>query len=84
MSVYPPINKDRQPGDPVTPLMRVYEGDLVRIRIQAGGQSTEHNFTMHGMKWLQGGSGHGAARRTRAGAMRKAWASPNNSHCARR
>jgi hypothetical protein len=48
-------------GDPYTPMMRVYPGDLVRVKIQAGGHEHEHNATIHGVKWLQGGSGHGAA-----------------------
>ncbi len=47
------------PGDPFTPLLRTYSGDNVRIRIQAGAHEEEHNVTIHGIKWLQGGSGHG-------------------------
>ncbi len=32
------------------------------MKIQAGGHEEEHNATIHGMKWLQGGSGHGTAK----------------------
>ena len=48
-------------GDPFTPMMRTYQGDIVRVKIQAGGHEEEHNATIHGVKWLQGGSAHGAA-----------------------
>jgi hypothetical protein len=50
-----------QAGDPFTPMLRTYAGDRVRIRVQAGGNEEEHNITVHGVKWLQGGSGHGYA-----------------------
>ena len=49
------------PGDPFTPMLRTYPGDLVRVKIQTGATEEEHNATIHGVKWLQGGSGHGAA-----------------------
>ena len=49
-------------GDPFTPTMRVYNGDLVRVKMQAGGHEEEHNATIHGIKWLQAGSGHGTAK----------------------
>ncbi len=49
-------------GDPFTPTMRVYNGDLVRVKIQAGGHEEEHASTIHGLKWLQAGSGHGMAK----------------------
>jgi len=42
-------------------MLRTYPGDWVRIKIQAGATEHEHNATIHGVKWLQGGSGHGAA-----------------------
>ena len=29
------------------------------MKIQAGGDEEMHNATIHGMKWLQGGSGYG-------------------------
>ncbi|HUU84536.1 MAG TPA: hypothetical protein VM243_13640, partial [Phycisphaerae bacterium] len=32
-----------------------------RVKQQAGGDEEEHNSTIHGMKWLQAGSGHGRA-----------------------
>lgn len=48
-------------GDPFTPMLRTYTGDLVRVKIQAGGHEEEHNATIHGVKWLQAGSGFGRA-----------------------
>ncbi len=57
-----PINAGGvKPGDPFTPMMRAYAGDLVRVKMQAGGDEEEHNATIHGLKWLQAGSGHGQA-----------------------
>jgi manganese oxidase len=47
------------PGDPFTPMVRTYPGDLIRVKMQAGAHEEEHNASLHGMKWLQGGSGHG-------------------------
>ncbi len=56
----PPINAaDVGPGDPFTPMLRAFMGDRIRVKIQAGGQEETHNATIHGVKWLQGGSGHG-------------------------
>jgi hypothetical protein len=49
-------------GDPFTPTMRAYDGDRVHVKMQAGGQEEEHGGTIHGMKWLQGGSGFGTAK----------------------
>jgi hypothetical protein len=49
------------PGDPFTPMMRTYQGDVVRVKMQAGAHEEEHNATIHGVKWLQAGSGHGKA-----------------------
>jgi len=46
-------------GDPFTPMIRAYAGDMIRIKVQAGGHEEEHNNTIHGVKWLQSGSGHG-------------------------
>lgn len=46
-----------EPGDAFTPMLRTYTGDNVRLRIIAGGHEEEHNVTLHGVKWLQGGSG---------------------------
>jgi hypothetical protein len=46
-------------GDPFTPMIRAYQGDTVRVKIQAGGFEEEHNAMIAGLKWLQGGSGFG-------------------------
>ena len=48
-------------GDPFTPMMRAYQGDTIRVKIQAGAHEEEHNATILGLKWLQAGSGHGHA-----------------------
>jgi len=40
-------------GDPFTPMMNVYEGDKVHVRVQVGGQEEGHNFSMNGVRWLQ-------------------------------
>ncbi|WP_460423714.1 manganese-oxidizing multicopper oxidase MnxG [Pseudomonas sp. ZL2] len=48
-----------EPGDPFTPMLRTYSGDNVRLRMHAGGHEEEHNVTLHGVKWLQNGSGFG-------------------------
>ena len=59
----PPINHAGvNPGDPFTPMMRTYAGDFVRIKIQSGGNEEEHNTTIHGLKWLFAGAGHGQAK----------------------
>ncbi len=58
---YPALTGGVLPGDPFTPLLRTYPGDKVRIKIQAGAHEHEHNFAMHGVKWLQAGSGFGQA-----------------------
>ena len=58
---YPALTGGILNGDPFTPLMRAYAGDLIKIRSQAGANEEEHNFTLGGVKWLQGGSGHGRA-----------------------
>lgn len=50
------------PGDPFTPTLRVYAGDLVRVKMQAGAHEEEHNATIHGLKWLHTGSGHGSGK----------------------
>ena len=47
------------PTDPFTPMLRAYAGDTIRVKIQAGGHEEEHNASIHGLKWLQGGSGFG-------------------------
>jgi hypothetical protein len=58
---YPALTAGIGNGDPFTPMMRAYAGDLIRIKSQAGGDEAEHNFSMHGIKWLQGGSSYGRA-----------------------
>ncbi len=49
-------------GDPFTPMMRAFAGDLIRVKMQAGGDEEEHAANIHGVKWLYAGSGHGEAR----------------------
>jgi hypothetical protein len=56
---YPALTADIRNGDPFTPMLRAYAGDLIRIKSQAGGDEAEHNFTLNGLKWLQSGSAHG-------------------------
>ncbi|WP_245814315.1 hypothetical protein [Cystobacter ferrugineus] len=58
---YPPLTGDIGRGDPFTPILRAYTGDNVRVRVQIGGHEEEFNTTMHGLKWLQGGSSYGSA-----------------------
>jgi hypothetical protein len=48
-------------GDPYTPMLRTYSGDRIRVKAQAGGDEEEHSWSIHGIKWLQSGSGHGRA-----------------------
>jgi len=58
----PPINASGVGlGDPYTPMMRVQAGDLVKVKVQSGATEHEHSTSIHGVKWLQSGSGHGAA-----------------------
>ncbi|OFX14781.1 MAG: hypothetical protein A2V59_09795 [Armatimonadetes bacterium RBG_19FT_COMBO_69_19] len=59
----PPINSfpSLKGPDPYTPMLRTMAGDLIRVKMQAGGHEEEHNATVHGVKWLQAGSGHGKA-----------------------
>lgn len=49
---YPPLTEDVRPGDPFTPLMRVYEGDRVQVRIITGAHEEGHNIAIHGLRWL--------------------------------
>ena len=49
---YDKLTKGLRRGDPFTPLLRAYEGDRVIMRILTGAHEEEHNFTVHGMKWL--------------------------------
>ena len=50
---YTPLNADVNPTDPYTPLLRAYDNDRVQIRILVGGFEEGHNFSVHGIKWLQ-------------------------------
>ena len=45
-------NAGRKPGDPATPILRMYDNDNVQIRLIQGAQEENHIFTMHGGKWL--------------------------------
>jgi manganese oxidase len=38
-------------GDPVTPILRGYEGDPIRIRLLQGAHEESHSFNIHGLKW---------------------------------
>ena len=49
---YPALTQGVQPGDPFTPLLRVYENDKVQIRILVGAHEETHNLTINGHKWL--------------------------------
>jgi hypothetical protein len=55
------INRDRRPGDPFTSIMRTYEGDQVKVKIQSGATEEQHQVSIHGVKWLSNGSGFGKA-----------------------
>jgi hypothetical protein len=58
----PPINSAGvEGGDPFTPMIRAREGDLVKVKVQTGATEHEHSMSIHGVKWLQGGSAHGQA-----------------------
>jgi hypothetical protein len=60
----PPINdlSALGGGDPFTPMLRTFEGDRVHLKVQAGGQEEEFTNLIHGLKWLQAGSGFGEAK----------------------
>jgi hypothetical protein len=60
-TTYAPLTHDVRAGDPFTPILRAYSGDLVRIKIQAGSHEHEHSAAINGLKWLQAGSGYGQA-----------------------
>lgn len=48
-------------GDPFTPIMRAYAGDLIKVKVQAGSHEHEHNGSVNALAWLQAGSGFGQA-----------------------
>ncbi|MBI5015035.1 MAG: copper oxidase [Deltaproteobacteria bacterium] len=50
---YGPLTKGVSPTDPFTPLLRVYDGDSVNVRVQVGATEETHNVSIHGVKWLQ-------------------------------
>ncbi len=56
-----PVQTNAHLGDPFTPIMRAYSGDLVRVKVQAGSHEHEHNGSINGIGWTQGGSGYGQA-----------------------
>lgn len=49
---YPRLTRGVKPGDPFTPLLRVFENDKVQIRILVGAHEETHNMTINGHKWL--------------------------------
>lgn len=55
------VNRHRLKGDPYTPIMRAYSGDLIRVKVQAGSHEHEHNGSINAIGWIQGGSGFGQA-----------------------
>ncbi|MCP9469889.1 MAG: hypothetical protein NNA31_07815 [Nitrospira sp.] len=58
---YPALTNGVLKGDPFTPILRAYAGDLIRVKVQAGSHEHEHNGAINGLLWLQGGSGYGQA-----------------------
>ncbi|MEX1310918.1 MAG: hypothetical protein AB1Z65_10895, partial [Candidatus Sulfomarinibacteraceae bacterium] len=46
-------NQGALTGDPFTPLLQVYEGDKVMVRVQVGAHEEGHNFSINGIRWLQ-------------------------------
>jgi hypothetical protein len=50
---YQALTGDLLDKDPYTPLLRAYENDRVQIRVLVGGHEEGHNFSVHGIKWLQ-------------------------------
>ncbi len=58
---YLPLTLGAHAGDPFTPLMRAHSGDRIKIKIQGGSHEHEHNASINGLSWLQGGSGFGQA-----------------------
>lgn len=49
---YPPLSAGLFPGDPFTPLLRVYQGDRVHLRVLVGAHEEMFNTTVHGVRWL--------------------------------
>lgn len=40
-------------GDPITPILKAYEGDTIRIRLLQGAQEESHGLNIHGLRWLR-------------------------------
>ena len=40
-------------GDPITPILRAYEGDPIRIRLLQGAQEESHSFNLHRQRWFR-------------------------------
>lgn len=38
-------------GDPITPMLRAYAGDPIRIRLLQGAHEESHSFNLHGIRW---------------------------------
>lgn len=51
VTTYPDLTGGVQPGDPFTPLLRVYENDSIQIRTLVGAHEEGHNFNIQGIKW---------------------------------
>jgi hypothetical protein len=49
---YPPLTAGVEATDPFTPLLRGYAGDDVQVRVLIGAHINPHNFTIHGLNWL--------------------------------
>lgn len=49
---YPPLTAGIEATDPFTPLLRGYAGDDVQLRVLIGAHINPHNFTLHGLNWL--------------------------------
>ncbi len=58
---YQPLTQGVYAGDPFTPILRAHSGDRIKIKIQGGAHEHEHNASINGLSWLQGGSGYGQA-----------------------
>jgi hypothetical protein len=49
---YSPLTAGIEATDPFTPLLRGYAGDDVQLRVLIGAHINPHNFTLHGLNWL--------------------------------
>jgi hypothetical protein len=58
---YPLLTNGILKGDPFTPILRAYSGDLIRVKVQAGSHEHEHNGSINALGWMQSGSGFGQA-----------------------